>query len=253
MKVSLKNSLIFLSAALAALFTGCASTPKGLTPSQAVGANHSPAALYMITFSDNAKDFPKTETAEKVSNYLKASGGFSFVDQDRTNEITRKTIEKLEKKAKRKNVADAIFGQKSAWDAITFDATKGIDAKDIFSAISKELKCKYFVKVNVKAGVRTTKTAVKPVAETAVYIYNKKNELKKEIHGVVSIPPVLRETITDKNQITEMFPELIERSIQLASENLNHKDKLFEIKALKENTLELVTDKEWPISYAKWE
>ena len=63
----------------------------------------------MITFSDNAKDFPKTETAEKVSNYLKASGGFSFVDQDRTNEITRKTIEKLEKKAKRKNVADAIF------------------------------------------------------------------------------------------------------------------------------------------------
>ena len=179
MKVSLKNSLIFFSAALAALFTGCASTPKGLTPSQAVGANHSPAALYMITFSDNAKD--------------------------------------------------------------------------VFSAISKELKCKYFVKVNVKAGVRTTKTAVKPVAETAVYIYNKKNELKKELHGVVSIPPVLRETITDKNQITEMFPELIERSIQLASENLNHKDKLFEIKALKENTLELVTDKEWPISYAKWE
>ena len=108
------------------------------------------------------------------------------------------------------------------------------NAKDIFSAISKELKCKYFVKVNVKAGVRTTKTAVKPVAETAVYIYNKKNELKKEIYGVVSIPPVLRETITDKNQITEMFPELIERSIQLASENLNHKDKLFEIKALKE-------------------
>ena len=50
-----------------------------------------------------------------------------------------------------------------------------------------------------------------------------------------------------------MFPDLIERSIQLASENLNHKDKLFEIKALKENTLELVTDKEWPISYAKWE
>ena len=149
MKVSLKNSLIILSAALAVLFTGCASTPKGLTPSQAVGANHSPAALYMITFSDNAKDFPKTETA--------------------------------------------------------------------------------------------------------VYIYNKKNELKKEIHGVVSIPPVLRETITDKNQITEMFPELIERSIQLASENLNHKDKLFEIKALKENTLELVTDQEWPISFAKWE
>ena len=127
----------------------------------------------MITFSDNAKDFPQTETAEKVSNYLKASGGFSFVDQDRTNEITQKTIEKLEKKANRKNVADAIFGQKSAWDAITFDTTKGIDAKDIFSAISKELKCKYFVKVNVKAGVRTTKTAVKPVAETAVYIYDK--------------------------------------------------------------------------------
>ena len=40
MKVSLKNSLIILSAALAVLFTGCASTPKGLTPSQAVGANH---------------------------------------------------------------------------------------------------------------------------------------------------------------------------------------------------------------------
>ena len=114
MKISLKNSLIILSAALAVLFTGCASTPKGLTPSQAVGANHSPAALYMITFSDNAKDFPQTETAEKVSNYLKASGGFNFVDQDRTNEITQKTIEKLEKKAKRKNVADAIFGQKSA-------------------------------------------------------------------------------------------------------------------------------------------
>ena len=91
MKISLKNSLIILSAALAVLFTGCASTPKGLTPSQAVGANHSPAALYMITFSDNAKD--------------------------------------------------------------------------IFSAISKELKCKYFVKVNVKAGVRTTKTAVKPATK----------------------------------------------------------------------------------------
>ena len=102
---------------------------------------------------------------------------------------------------------------------------------------------------NVRAGVRSTKTAVKPAAETAVYIYNK----KKEIHGVVSIPPVLRETITDNNQITEMFPELIERSIQLASENLNQKDKLFEIKSLKENTLELVTDQEWPISFAKWE
>ena len=50
-----------------------------------------------------------------------------------------------------------------------------------------------------------------------------------------------------------MFPELIERSIQLASENLNQKDKLFEIKSLKENTLELVTDQEWPISFAKWE
>ena len=92
-----------------------------------------------------------------------------------------------------------------------------------------------------------------PQAETAVYIYNKKNELKKEIHGVVSIPPVLIETITDNNQITEMFPELIERSIQLASENLNQKDKFFEIKSLKENTLELVTDQEWPISFAKWE
>ena len=253
MKVSLKNSLIILSTALAVLFTGCASTPKGLTPSQAVGANHSPAALYMVTFSGNAKNDSIAQTAEKVSNYLQASGGFTFVDQTRVNEITEKTITKLEKKAKRKNVADAIFGQKSAWDAITFNATKGIDAKDIFSAISKELKCKYFVKVDVKAGVRTTKTAVKPVAETAVYIYNKKNELKKEIHGIASVPPVLTETIADKSQITEMFPDLIEKSIALASENLNQKDKLFEIKPLKENTLELVTDKEWPISYATWE
>ena len=255
MKISLKNSLIILSAALAVLFTGCASTPKGLTPSQAVGANHSPAALYKVSVSGNAKSYTASKAREQVSNYLQVQGGFNFVDQNRVNEIYANVKQKAEKKAKRKNVTDAITGKKSILDAITADTEDEavFYASDIYKAISKELKCKYFVKVNVKAGVRTTKTAVKPVAETAVYIYNKKNELEKEIHGVVSIPPVLKETITDKNQITEMFPELIERSMQLASENLNQKDKLFEIKLLKEDTLELVTDKEWPISYATWE
>lgn len=255
MKISLKNSLIILSAALTLLFTGCASTPKGLTPSQAVGANHSPAALYKVSVSGNAKSYTASKAREQVSNYLQVQGGFNFVDQNRVNEIYANVKQKAEKKAKRKNVTDAITGKKSILDAITADTEDEavFYASDIYKAISKELKCKYFVKVNVKAGVTSTKTAVKPVAETAVYIYNKKNELEKEIHGVVSIPPVLKETITDKNQITEMFPELIERSMQLASENLNQKDKLFEIKLLKEDTLELVTDKEWPISYATWE
>ena len=104
MKIFLKNTLIALSVSLAVLITSCASTPKGLTPSQAVGANHSPAALYMVTFSGNAKNDSIAQTAEKVSNYLQASGGFTFVDQTRVNEITEKTITKLEKKAKRKNV-----------------------------------------------------------------------------------------------------------------------------------------------------
>lgn len=255
MKISLKNSLIILSAALTLLFTSCASTPKGLTPSQAVGANHSPAALYKVSVSGNAKSYTASKAREQVSNYLQVQGGFNFVDQNRVNEIYANVKQKAEKKAKRKNVTDAITGKKSILDAITADTEDEavFYASDIYKAISKELKCKYFVKVNVKAGVTPTKTAVKPVAETAVYIYNKKNELEKEIHGVVSIPPVLKETITDKNQITEMFPELIERSMQLASENLNQKDKLFEIKLLKEDTLELVTDKQWPISYATWE
>ena len=40
-----KNGLFLLVAAALLFVTGCASTPAGLTESQAVGANHSPAAL----------------------------------------------------------------------------------------------------------------------------------------------------------------------------------------------------------------
>ena len=79
MKISLKNSLIILSAALTLLFTGCASTPKGLTPSQAVGANHSPAALYKVSVSGNAKSYTASKAREQVSNYLQVQGGFTFV------------------------------------------------------------------------------------------------------------------------------------------------------------------------------
>ena len=157
MKVSLKNSLIILSAALAVLFTGCASTPKGLTPSQAVGANHSPAALYKVSVSGNAKSYTASKAREQVSNYLQVQGGFTFVDQNRVNEIYANVKQKAEKKAKRKNVTDAIFGKKSILDAITADTEDEavFYASDIYKAISKELKCKYFVKVNVKAGIAT--------------------------------------------------------------------------------------------------
>ena len=255
MKISLKNSLIILSAALAVLFTGCASTPKGLTPSQAVGANHSPAALYKVSVSGNAKSYTASKAREQVSNYLQVQGGFTFVDQNRVNEIYANVKQKAEKKAKRKNVTDAIFGKKSILDAITADTEDEavFYASDIYKAISKELKCKYFVKVNVKAGVRTTKTAVKPVAETTVYIYNKKAELKKEIHAIYASPVIDMATIQNKSEVTNLFPDLIEKSISLAAENLNKKEKLFEINILKPETIELVTNSETPASISTWE
>ncbi|MCI5473623.1 MAG: hypothetical protein MR456_04035 [Spirochaetia bacterium] len=261
MKISLKNSLIILSAALAVLFTGCASTPKGLTPSQAVGANHSPAALYKVSVSGNAKSYTASKAREQVSNYLQVQGGFTFVDQNRVNEIYANVKQKAEKKAKRKNVTDAIFGKKSILDAITADTEDEavFYASDIYKAISKELKCKYFVKVNVKAGIATfwkkgdLEKPIKPLAETTVYIYNKKAELKKEIHAIYASPVIDMATIQNKSEVTNLFPDLIEKSISLAAENLNKKEKLFEINILKPETIELVTNSETPASISTWE
>ena len=261
MKISLKNSLIILSAALTLLFTSCASTPKGLTPSQAVGANHSPAALYKVSVSGNAKSYTASKAREQVSNYLQVQGGFNFVDQNRVNEIYANVKQKAEKKAKRKNVTDAITGKKSILDAITADSEDEavFYASDIYKAISKELKCKYFVKVNVNAGVALFRKSaelaepVKPLAETTIYIYDKKAELKKEIHAIYAAPVMDMAKIQDKNDITKLFPDLIEKSIALASENLDKKEKLFEINILKPETIELVTNSQIPNAISTFE
>ena len=60
-------------------------------------------------------------------------------------------------------------------------------------------------------------------------------------------------TIQDKSEVTNLFPDLIEKSISLAAENLNKKEKLFEINILKPETIELVTNSETPASISTWE
>lgn len=257
---SILKAGIFAAGLLAALFqVGCASSSKDLTPSQKTGAGYSPAVLFQVSVTGNAKDYDAEEIAEKVKENLQLSGGFTFADQNRVSEICENIVEKLSKKASRKNVTDAIFGKKSVLDAITFDAYEGIDTKDMFAALKKELKCKYFVKVQVTAGVAKYRKTddfqdpVKPVAETIVYVYDKNNELEKEIHAMAAAPKMDLAKVQDKTEITELFPDLIEKSIKLASENMNHKDKLFEIKFLKPETLELVRNDKDPISIFKFE
>ena len=122
MKLMVKNGLIAAGVLLALFSTSCASTSKEMTASQAVGAGYSPAALYRVTVSGNAKSYTTSKAREQVTNYLQVEGGFTFVNQERVNEIYVSVKEKAEKKAKRKNVTDTIFGKKSILDAITADA-----------------------------------------------------------------------------------------------------------------------------------
>ncbi len=261
MKLMVKNGLIAAGVLLALFSTSCASTSKEMTASQAVGAGYSPAALYRVTVSGNAKSYTTSKAREQVTNYLQVEGGFTFVDQERVNEIYVSVKEKAEKKAKRKNVTDAIFGKKSILDAITADAEDDavFYASDVYSAVSKELKCKYFVKVNVNAGVALFRKSaelaepVKPLAETTIYIYDKKAELKKEIHAIYAAPVMDMAKIQDKSEITKLFPDLIEKSIALASENLDKKEKLFEINILKPETIELVTNSQIPNAISTFE
>lgn len=252
MKRMLKKMFVGVGMAFALWATSCTSTSKGLTASQKVGAGYSPAALFQVSIEENAKDCDVEEIVDSVKNNLQVAGGFTFVDENRVSEVCENTIEKIQKKNSRKNVTDAIFGKKSVYDAITFDAYEGIDSKDIFAALKKELKCEYFVKVQVTAGVVDFRKVegfedpVKPAAETAVYIYNKNNELEKQIHAIVALPLVDKAKLQDKSEITNLFPDLIEKSIVLAAENLNKKDKLFEINIIKAETLEIVSSDRVP-------
>ncbi|MGN0730878.1 MAG: hypothetical protein ACI4MA_03095 [Treponema sp.] len=59
--------------------------------------------------------------------------------------------------------------------------------------------------------------------------------------------------IQDKSEITKLFPDLIEKSIALAAENLDKKEKLFEINILKPETIELVTNTKSPASISTFE
>ena len=251
-----KNGLFLLVAAALLFVTGCASTPAGLTESQAVGANHSPAALYSVGVYGNAKDFTSAKAREVASNVLQVAGGFDFVDQNEVNRVYNEVKEKAAKKAKRKEVFAVLSGEESLFHALADNNDSDeFYRSDVFSALAKDknVKAKYFVIVNVTAGVRKTKDAVKPAAKTLVQILDKKGEVKKSITAVASVPSLLFADLEDKSEVTEKFPELIERSIYLAAENLNKKDKLFEIHPLKDETLEIITSSEWPVSLATWE
>lgn len=248
---------VFLLVALAlAFFAGCSSTPAGLTESQAVGANHSPAALYSVSVSGNAGSFTSVKAREVASNVLQVAGGFSFVDQTEVNRVYNEVKEKAAKKAKRREVLAVLSGEESLLHALADNNDDDeLYRSDVFKALAKDknVKAKYFVTVNVTAGVRQTKEAVKPAAKTVVQILDKDGEVKKAITAVASVPAMILAELEDKGQVTEKFPDLVERSLHLAAENLNKKDKLFEIHPLKEETLEIVTSSEWPVSLATWE
>ena len=67
---SILKAGIFAAGLLAALFqAGCASSSKDLTPSQKTGAGYSPAVLFQVSVTGNAKDYDAEEIAEKV-NYV---------------------------------------------------------------------------------------------------------------------------------------------------------------------------------------
>ncbi len=261
MKLMMKKGIIAFGITLSLFSATYASPKKNLTPSQAVGAKYSPAALYKVSVSGNAKTYTASKARELVSNYLQAEGGFTFVDQERVNEIYVKVKEKAEKKAKRKNVTDTLLGKKSILDAILADSEDDAVyyASDVYSAVAKELKCKYFLKVSINAGValfRKTdefENPVKPMAETIIYIYDKKSELKKEIHAIYALPLMDMTKVKDKEEIQKLFPDLIEKSIALAAENLDKKEKLFEINILKPETIELVTNSDVPNSISSIE
>ena len=59
--------------------------------------------------------------------------------------------------------------------------------------------------------------------------------------------------VKDKEEIQKLFPDLIEKSIALAAENLDKKEKLFEINILKPETIELVTNSDVPKSISSIE
>lgn len=251
----MKRSYLFFLMAAVSLFVGCKSTPAGLTESQAVGYKHSPAVLYSVSVNGNAKAYTYAKAREKASTALQLAGGFTFIDQSEVNRVRESAAEKAAKKAKRKEVFAVFTGEKSLLTALTDDEDSSLSRVEIFKALSKDkhVKAKYFVTVDVHAGVVKKKNAVKPAAKTIVKILDKDNEVEKSITAVASIPPIDMADLTDKSQITEKFPELIERSIQLAGENLNKKDGFFEINALKDDTLELVTSSDWGVSFATWD
>ena len=242
--------------AVLAIFIGCTSTPAGLTESQAVGANHSPAALYSVSVNGNAKEFTSAKAREVASNVLQVAGGFNFVEQNEVNRVYNEVKEKAAKKAKRKEVFAVLSGEESLLHALADNNdTDEFYRSDVFKALAKDkyTKAKYFVIVNVTAGVRQTKDAVKPAAKTVVLILDKNNEVKKSITAVASVPAMILAELEDKSQVTQKFPELIERSIYLAAENLNKKDKLFEIHPLKDETLEIITNSDWTVPLATWQ
>ena len=248
-------SMIWFIAVLA-IFIGCSSAPAGLTESQAVGFNHSPAALYSVGVYGNAKEFTSAKAREVATNVLQVAGGFDFVDQAEVNRVYNEVKEKAAKKAKRKEIFAVLSGDEGLIHALADNNDNDeFYRSDVFKALAKdkEVKAKYFVIVNVTAGVRKTKEAVKPAAKTHVQILDKKGEVKKSITAVASVPPMILADLEDKSEVTEKFPELVERSIYLAAENLNKKDKLFEIHPLKDETLEIITSSEWPVSFATWQ
>ena len=104
--------------AVLAIFIGCTSTPAGLTESQAVGANHSPAALYSVSVNGNAKEFTSAKAREVASNVLQVAGGFNFVEQNEVNRVYNEVKEKAAKKAKRKEVFAVLSGEESLLHAL---------------------------------------------------------------------------------------------------------------------------------------
>ena len=71
MKLMVKNGLIAAGVLLALFSTSCASTSKEMTASQAVGAGYSPAALYRVTVSGNAKSYTTSKAREQVQTIFK--------------------------------------------------------------------------------------------------------------------------------------------------------------------------------------
>ncbi len=241
--------------------TSCMSTGD-LTESQRIGAKHSPAALYSVFVRGNARVYATDAVKKYMHEALTMDAGFTLLDQETVDlvcdEAKRKSIEKEKKKAAFKNVMGVLTGKKSVGSAI-YDGMSlddmGYRRKDVFKAISKMkgVKCKYFVFVKVNGGVKEDGNLVKPAATTIVCIYNKKDKLLKQITAVASVEPIEVIDEETKNAVLGAFPELVERSMALAAQNMHKKDKFFELNLLKEETTEIVTNKFWPVGLKVYE